>query len=101
MARINAMSDQTFQPNRRAVLAGLGAAALYPPHTPARSEEPLSAALRAKPDLLSLRDGEPATPVWSPSEARLLFKRGDRPQITLANDLAVPMALNCRGIDGV
>jgi len=39
--------------------------------------------------------------VWSLGDARLLFKRGDSPQIALANELAVPMALNWRGIDGV
>jgi FtsP/CotA-like multicopper oxidase with cupredoxin domain len=39
--------------------------------------------------------------VWSLGDARLRFKRGDSPQIALANELAVPMALNWRGIDGV
>jgi len=101
MIRINVMADHIFQPNRRAVLAGLGAAALWPQVMPARAEEPPSAALRAKPGLLALREGEPATAVWSLGDQHLRFKRGDRPQITLANDLPVPVALNWRGIDGV
>src|ERR1700722_5569707 len=101
MVRINAMSDHIFQPSRRAVLAGLGAVALTPPATPPRGEEPISAALRAKPGLLPLREGETATPVWSLGDARLLFKRGDSPQISLANDLPVPIALNWRGLEGV
>jgi FtsP/CotA-like multicopper oxidase with cupredoxin domain len=107
MVRIGAMADHLFQPNRRAVLAGLGALALDPPVAPAmaqestREEEPPSAKLRARPDLLTLREGEPATPVWSLGDPHLRFKPGDRPQIALANDLPVPLALNWRGIDGV
>ena len=101
MVRINAMSDHIFQPNRRAVLTGLGALALYPSVTPAGAQEPPSAALRAKPGLLALREGEAATPVWSLGDQHLRFKRGDRPQIGLANDLPVPLALNWRGVDGV
>jgi FtsP/CotA-like multicopper oxidase with cupredoxin domain len=100
MVRINAMSDRIFQPNRRAVLTGLGAVALAPPATPAKDEEALSAALRARPGLLTLREGEAATPIWSLGDARLLFKRGDSPQISLANDLPVPVALNWRGLAG-
>jgi FtsP/CotA-like multicopper oxidase with cupredoxin domain len=95
------MSDHIFRLNRRAVLAGLGTVALDRSARPARAEAPVSTALRAKPDLLSLREGEAATPVWSLGDARLLFKRGDSPQIALANDLPVPLALNWRGIDGV
>ena len=68
---------------------------------PARAEAPASNALRAKPGLLSLREGEAATPIWSLGDARLLFKRGETPQIALANDLSVPLALNWRGVDGV
>jgi len=101
MVRINAMSDHVFQPSRRAVLAGLGAVALTPPATPAKGEEVLSAALRAKPGLLTLREGEAATPIWSLSDARLLFKRGDSPHIGLANELPIPVALNWRGLAGV
>jgi FtsP/CotA-like multicopper oxidase with cupredoxin domain len=101
MVRINTMSDYIFQPSRRAVLTGLGALALYPPVTPARGQEPPSAALRAKPDLLALRESEPATAVWSLGDQHLRFKRGDRPQIKLANELPVPLVLNWRGIDGI
>jgi FtsP/CotA-like multicopper oxidase with cupredoxin domain len=58
-------------------------------------------ALRCKSDLLELRDGQPATPIWSLGNQSLLFKRGDRPEITLANDLSMPVVLNWRGIDDV
>jgi len=39
--------------------------------------------------------------VWSLGDQPLRFKRGDRPEITLANDLPVPIVLNWRGVDGV
>src|ERR1700744_955872 len=65
MVRINAMPDHIFRPSRRTLLTGLGALALCPPTRAASAEEPLSAALRAKRGLLALRDGEPATAVWS------------------------------------
>jgi FtsP/CotA-like multicopper oxidase with cupredoxin domain len=101
MVRINVMADHIFQPNRRAVLTGMGAAALCRPVLPARAEEAPSAALRAKPGLLALREGEPATSVWTLGDQHLRFKRGDRPRIALANDLPVPLLLNWRGIDGI
>jgi FtsP/CotA-like multicopper oxidase with cupredoxin domain len=101
MVRINVMPDHIFQPNRRAVLTGLGALALTPPATPARAEEMLPTALRAKPGVLTLREGEPATDVWSPGDQPLRFKRGDRPRIALTNDLPVPLVLNWRGLDGI
>jgi FtsP/CotA-like multicopper oxidase with cupredoxin domain len=101
MVRINAMPDHIFQPSRRTLLTGLGALALCPPAAAASAEEPLSAALRAKPGLLALRDGEPATAVCSLGDQPLRFKRGDRPQIAVANDLPVPIVLNWRGLEGI
>jgi FtsP/CotA-like multicopper oxidase with cupredoxin domain len=95
------ISDRIFRANRRAVLAGLAATALQAPHGVARAAEPPLLALRCKPDVLELRDGQPATPVWSLGDRPLLFKRGDSPQITLTNDVPVPVALKWRGIDGV
>src|ERR1700761_4411716 len=93
--------DRMFRADRRAVLAGLAAAALPGPPGAASATEPPAAKLRCKPDEIELRDGQPATPVWSLGDRPLLFKRGDSPQITLTNDLSVPVALNWRGIDGV
>lgn len=82
-------------------MAGLAAVALQARDRPVRAEAASALTLRCKPDLLELRDGQPATPVWSLGNQPLFFKRGDRPQITLANDLAVPVVLNWRGIDGI
>jgi FtsP/CotA-like multicopper oxidase with cupredoxin domain len=101
MVRINVMPDHISQPNRRAVLTGLGALALTPRARPACAEESLPTALRAKPGILALREGEPATEVWSLGDQALRFKRGDRPQIALSNDLPVPLVLNWRGLDGI
>jgi FtsP/CotA-like multicopper oxidase with cupredoxin domain len=95
------MSDHIFRPNRRAVMTGLAAAALQAPNKAAGAEAPSPLTLRCKSDVLELRDGQPATPVWSLGNQPLRFKRGDRPQITLVNDLTVPAVLNWRGIDGV
>ncbi len=54
----------------------------------------------AREDVLELREGQAATPIWSLGDQPLRFRRGDRPDITLTNDLLVPALLNWRGIDG-
>ncbi|MGA7070291.1 multicopper oxidase family protein [Bradyrhizobium sp.] len=95
------MSDHNFRPNRRAVVAGLTAAALQAPNSAASAEEAPRLALRCRSDVLRLREKGPATEVWSLGDQPLRFKRGDRPEITLANDLPVPIVLNWRGVDGV
>jgi FtsP/CotA-like multicopper oxidase with cupredoxin domain len=95
-----AMSDHIFRPNRRAVMAGLAAVAFRPPGAAARIEGPPPLALRAQPDILALKEGKAATPIWSLGGKPLLFKRGDIRQITLTNDLPVPLVLNWRGVDG-
>ena len=82
-------------------MAGLAAVALQGPDNAARAEEPPPLTLHCKADLLGLREKEPATPVWSLGNQPLFFKRGDRADITLANDLPMPVVLNWRGIDGV
>ena len=101
MVRINGMSDHIFRPNRRAVVAGLAAVALQAPGKAAGAEEPPPIALRCRPDVLEVREKEPAAQIWSLGDRPLLFKRGDRPEIALANDLPSPMVLNWRGVDGV
>jgi FtsP/CotA-like multicopper oxidase with cupredoxin domain len=60
--------------------------------------------LQAKPGAAALRPGQPDTPVWSlltpAPEIGLRFRRGDELEVTLGNDLAVPVVLNWHGIDG-
>jgi FtsP/CotA-like multicopper oxidase with cupredoxin domain len=82
-------------------VAGLAASALLRADKTARAEQPSPLMLRCKPDLLELRDGQPPTPVWSLGNQALLFKRGDGPEITVANELPVPVVLTWRGVDDV
>jgi FtsP/CotA-like multicopper oxidase with cupredoxin domain len=100
MVRINRMANQLFRPNRRTLLAGMGAAVLGPAAPPALAQGRPALALQAKANGLALRPGEPDTPIWSLSGPELRFRRGDSPQIALKNDLPGPMVLNWRGIDG-
>lgn len=93
------MSDHILWPNRRAIVAGLAASTLLRTNDSALAAQPLS--LRARADLLELREGQPGTPIWSLGDQALRFKRGDRPDIALANELPAPLVLNWRGIDGV
>ena len=83
------------------VLAGLATAVFPRPGETARAEAPPRLSLRCKPDLLDLREGHPATSVWSPGNGTPHFARGDRPDITVTNDLPVPLAFTWRGVDGV
>jgi FtsP/CotA-like multicopper oxidase with cupredoxin domain len=94
------MSDHIFRPSRRAAMAGLAASAFLRLDKTAHAEQASRLALRCKADVLELREGQPATPIWSLGNQPLLFKRGDRLEITLANDLPVPALLNWRGVDG-
>jgi FtsP/CotA-like multicopper oxidase with cupredoxin domain len=48
-----------------------------------------------------LAEDKSATPVWSLGDQALRFKRGDRREIAITNDLPVPVAFNWRGIDGI
>jgi FtsP/CotA-like multicopper oxidase with cupredoxin domain len=79
----------------------LAASALLRSDMTARAEQPSPLTLRCKPDLMELRDRQPATPVWSLGNQPLVFKRGDHPEMTIANELPVPMVLNWRGVDDV
>jgi FtsP/CotA-like multicopper oxidase with cupredoxin domain len=99
MVRIKGMADHVFRPDRRALVAGLGAALLGLKVSPAAAARP-SRTLRAKPDLLPLRAGGPDTPIWSLGGTNLLFKQGDNPEIAFGNELSAPVVLNWRGIDG-
>ena len=90
--------------DRRALMAGLGAALVAPalPSRAAAEGSPVLA-LQAKADTLDLRPGQPATVISSlvGGQDELRFKRGDALQIRLGNATTAPVALNWRGIDGV
>jgi FtsP/CotA-like multicopper oxidase with cupredoxin domain len=100
------MADRILRPDRRELLAGLGAAVLGPAMASiagAQVRPPLT--LRAKADVIALRPGAPDTPIWSlrgpTPEPSFRFKRGDELEVTLQNELSVPAVLNWRGIGGV
>ena len=105
MVGINRMANQIFRLDRRALLAGLGAAVLGPAAPPALAQARLA---QASPTLASSRQGR--YPHLAPGRAGyanmslvgpdLRFKRGDSPEIAFGNDLPAPMVLNWRGIDG-
>ena len=97
------MADRIFRPDRRELLAGLGAAVLSPalPRIAAAQGRP-SLMLQAKAGVIALRPGEANTPIWSllGPAPDINLKRGDELEITLANELPVAAALNCHGLDG-
>ena len=99
------MANRIFRPDRRELMAGLGAAMVGPalPSMAAAEARP-ALALQAMADAIALRPGQPDTPIWSLGAAMpnaLRFKRGDAPEVRLANDTTAPVALNWHGIDGV
>jgi FtsP/CotA-like multicopper oxidase with cupredoxin domain len=96
------MKDPAFPLTRRQVLAGFGASTLSAsmPAAALAQARP-SLVLQAKPGLAILRPGQPDTAIWSlltPSSKP--FKRGDELEVTLGNELPVPVVLNWHGIDG-
>jgi FtsP/CotA-like multicopper oxidase with cupredoxin domain len=100
------MTNRVFNLNRRRLLAGLGTTALgpmMPSVVAAQVRTPLM--LQARPGTAALRQGQPETPIWSllgpAPDAGARFRRGDDLEITLANDLPLPVALNWHGIDGI
>src|ERR1700733_3553469 len=99
------MAKRIFRLSRRELMAGLGVAVLGPARSLAAVQGHHSLSLQARPDVIALRQGEPATPIWSLAGAMpdppLRFRRGDALEVTLENGLAVPTALSFRGIDGV
>jgi FtsP/CotA-like multicopper oxidase with cupredoxin domain len=99
------MANRIFRPDRRELMAALGAAMVGPAlASMAAAEARPALALQAKADAIALRPGQPDTPIWSLGTAMpnaLRFKRGDALDVRLANDTTVPVALNWRGIDGI
>src|ERR1700679_3738478 len=98
------MATGIFRLNRRELMAGFGAAVLGPAPPLAAAPRRQSLTLQAIPEIIALRPGQPATPIWSLGRAMpdpLRFRRGDALEVTLENGLPVPTALSFRGIDGV
>src|SRR5512139_2109958 len=102
MVRIGLMASAFFRPDRRDLLAGIGASALTAlmPGSASAQGRP-TVAIGARPGALSLRAAGPETPVWMLEAPELRFRRGDDLQVEFANDLTVPVGLDWRGIDGV
>jgi FtsP/CotA-like multicopper oxidase with cupredoxin domain len=98
------MADRIFRPDRRELMAGLGAATIGPllPALAAAEARP-SLTLQAKAGAIALRPGQPDTPIWSigGEHSPLRFKRGDTLEVNLANGTTAPVALNWHGLDGV
>ncbi|QDM16870.1 copper oxidase [Tardiphaga sp. vice352] len=93
--------------SRRTLLAGLGGTILVPSlaswtPSPAAAQGRPSLALRAGAGTLALAPGTP-TPAWllSGADEILRFKQGDEIDISLQNDLPVPIALMWRGLGGI
>jgi len=88
--------------DRREVLTGFGAASLglLLPRSGAAQGGP-SIAIQARQGALRLLAAGPDTPVWTLACPDLRLRRGDSLQVEFANDLAVPVGLDWRGIDGV
>jgi FtsP/CotA-like multicopper oxidase with cupredoxin domain len=107
MTGIETLADQILRPDRRRLLAGLGAAAIasrfLPPPVAAQTQPGL--ALHAKIDPQSEYPVKPDVLTWlvngAPQEASHFTAGGDSLEFTLSNDLPVPVALNWRGLDGI
>ncbi|CAN5163014.1 multicopper oxidase domain-containing protein [soil metagenome] len=100
------MTNQVFLPSRRALLAGLGGAALTSGlQLPASAQTGGALTLRARPATITLGAGLPQSPIWAleaansgPATGSLRFARGDL-TVTLSNELPSPIVLNWLGID--
>jgi FtsP/CotA-like multicopper oxidase with cupredoxin domain len=103
--RINRMVEWNFRTNRRGVLAAFGTAALAPlVPCSARTQGLQTLSLQATTKMVALRAGEAKGPTWSlvgPTPAGVRFDAGSQIEISLQNELPVPIALNWRGLDGV
>jgi FtsP/CotA-like multicopper oxidase with cupredoxin domain len=104
MVRIALMAMRFSAPNRREVMAGLGASATGLIAGGAAPSGPVRLALQARPATLALRPGQPATPVSELAAvtpaAGIGLKRGDRCELTFRNDLPVPVTPIWYGLDG-
>lgn len=105
MAGIETFPDQILRPDRRRLLAGLGAAALLPTIVaPVRAQAPQQLALHARIDPSAEYPVKPDVLSWSINgairESDYMASRGDTLEFALVNDLPVPAALNWHGLDG-
>ena len=94
------MRQRPFRPSRRDLLAGFGsatAALSLCMASPAHGQTAATMALRLGPRQAALRDQGPASPIWDFSGDLPRLTQGDNLDLTLANDLPVPVALNWRG----
>ena len=108
MIRIETMADRNLRPDRRRLLAGLGAAALGPAWGPtlltgAIAEPQPRLALTARAGTTG--PGKPDGLLWTSSGAAAdqagRFRRGESLELTFNNELAVPALLNWHGLDGI
>ena len=90
------MTKRIHAPHRREVLAGLGASAAGLIAGGAGPSVTAQLALQARPATLTLRPGQPATPIWELAAVSHLgdvrLKRFDRCQVVFSNNLPVPLA---------
>lgn len=97
------MTTPAFSPSRRAILAGLGGAALAAGLTPAAGQSSPALALALRPATVPLRPGAPDSPIGrlEGGVAEVLrFAQGDDVQVAVSNELPAPTILNYIGIDG-
>lgn len=112
MVRICPMKTRILAPDRREVLAGLGATLgaslgasaaglLAGGASPAITAQ---LALQAREASLALRPGQPATPIWELAAVSHIgdvrLKRGDRCEVVFRNDLPVPLSPAWYGLNG-
>jgi len=99
------MTDARFPLTRRHALAGLGGLILGPGAPAAAAAAPRQVlALQARPATAALRGGAPDVSVWSlgaTPDGALRFRRGDEVEVTLDNQLPIPVTLNWHGLDGI
>jgi FtsP/CotA-like multicopper oxidase with cupredoxin domain len=105
MVRIGPMARASFPPNRRELMAGLGAVAFSPALPSLVKAEPLpTLALHAKTDVRPLRPPDVDALLWSIRDSTTddvgRIKRGDRLGFAFLNELSVPAELNWHGLEG-
>ncbi|KRQ03594.1 multicopper oxidase family protein [Bradyrhizobium manausense] len=102
------MKPRILAPDRRQVLAGLGASLGAPAAGflagGAASVPTAQVLLQARPATLDLRPGQPTTAIWELAAAShtrgVHLKRGDLCEVVFRNDLPVPLAPAWYGLNG-
>ncbi len=106
MAGIETSASQILRPDRRRLLAVLGAAALASRAVlPVRAQTQPGLSLHAKIDPNAEYPIKPDVLSWlikgAAQEPAHIASRGERLEFALSNDLPVPVALNWRGLGGI